>query len=123
MKEGNHTKLDQLDDRLEALNQKIGVRDEKEEAGTKKSDSANFANAFRLSSEFVVAILVGAGLGWAIDYYFGTSPWAMIALLPLGFVAGVLNVMRAAGVTTDPRAKVPQDASHAQHDKHETEDR
>jgi ATP synthase protein I len=36
----------------------------------------------------------------------GTSPWGMIVFLLLGFAAGVLNVMRAAGVvpakTLDP---------------------
>jgi ATP synthase protein I len=38
----------------------------------------------------------------------GTSPWGMIVLLLGGFAAGVLNMMRAAGVvppnTLDPPA-------------------
>lgn len=59
--------------------------------------SAGFGNALRLSSEFVAAIIVGAGLGWFIDSLAGTSPIGLIVLLLIGFAAGVLNVMRAAG--------------------------
>src|SRR6185437_14460286 len=51
--------------------------------------------AFRLASEFVAAIIVGAGLGYGIDLLFGTRPWGMIILLLMGFAAGVLNVVRA----------------------------
>jgi ATP synthase protein I len=52
--------------------------------------------AFRLASEFVAAIIVGAGLGYGIDLIFGTKPWAMVILLLVGFAAGVLNVVRSA---------------------------
>jgi hypothetical protein len=36
--------------------------------------------------------------GWLIDRWLGISPRGMIVFLLLGFAAGVLNVMRAAGV-------------------------
>jgi len=69
--------------------------------------TASGANrAFRLASEFVAAIIVGAGLGYGIDMLFGTRPWAMVILLLLGFAAGVLNVVRAAA---DMNAKVTPD--------------
>ncbi len=42
--------------------------------------------------------MVGAGLGWIIDRGFHTSPWGLMIFLLLGFAAGVLNVMRSAGV-------------------------
>ena len=52
---------------------------------------------------------MGAGIGWLIDRWVGTTPLAMIVFLLLGFAAGVLNVMRAAGVvqnnTLDPPDK------------------
>jgi len=41
---------------------------------------------------------VGAAIGWTLDHGFGSSPWGLIVFLLLGFGAGVLNVMRAAGV-------------------------
>jgi ATP synthase protein I len=43
-----------------------------------------------------------------IDRWLKTSPWGLIVFLLLGFAAGVLNVVRAAGVvaqnTLDPPA-------------------
>jgi len=53
---------------------------------------------FRLSSELVAGVLVGGGIGWALDRWLGISPWGLIVFLLLGFTAGVLNVMRSAGV-------------------------
>jgi ATP synthase protein I len=56
---------------------------------------SGMSRGFRLASEFVAAILVGAGLGWIIDMFLPTRPWGTIVLLLLGFAAGVLNVIRA----------------------------
>jgi ATP synthase protein I len=56
------------------------------------------ARGFRLSTELVAGVAVGAGLGWLLDKWLGTTPWGMIVLLMFGFAAGILNVMRAAGV-------------------------
>jgi ATP synthase protein I len=62
------------------------------------SDPSAIARGFRLSTELVAGVLVGAGIGWLLDKWLGISPWGMIVFLLLGFAAGVLNVMRAAGV-------------------------
>jgi ATP synthase protein I len=56
------------------------------------------ALGFRLSSELVAGVLVGGGIGWGLDRLLGISPWGLIVFLLLGFAAGVLNVMRSAGV-------------------------
>ena len=70
------------------------------------ADPSAIARGFRLSTELVAAVLVGAAIGWLIDWGLGISPWGMIVFLLLGFAAGVLNVMRVAGVvpanTLDP---------------------
>jgi ATP synthase protein I len=50
---------------------------------------------FRIGIEFVVAIVVATGLGWAIDHWAGTRPWATIVLFFLGVGAGMVNVYRA----------------------------
>jgi len=64
------------------------------------SDHSGFARGFRLSSELVAGVLVGAGLGWLIDKWLGTLPWGMFVFALLGFTAGVLNVIRQAGVVS-----------------------
>jgi ATP synthase protein I len=72
-------------------------------AGEDRAATASgYARGFRLSSELVAGVLVGAGLGWLIDRLLGISPWGLIVFLLLGFVAGVLNVMRSAGVAPSP---------------------
>ncbi|MDJ0612649.1 MAG: AtpZ/AtpI family protein [Rhizobiaceae bacterium] len=80
------------------MNKRLGrdVQNEEKKANS-ASDRNGFGNAFKLSSEFISAILVGAILGYGIDWLVGTKPWAMILFLLLGFVAGVLNVLRASG--------------------------
>ena len=47
-------------------------------------------------------VLVGAGIGWLIDRLLGISPWGLTVFLLLGFAAGVLNVMRSAGLVASP---------------------
>jgi ATP synthase protein I len=50
---------------------------------------------FRIGIEFVVAIGVAMGLGWAFDRVLGTRPFAMIIMFFLGVAVGMLNVYRA----------------------------
>jgi len=59
---------------------------------------SGFARGMRLSAELVGGVVIGFIFGWLIDRLFGTSPWGLIVFLLLGFTAGVLNVMRSAGV-------------------------
>jgi ATP synthase protein I len=58
--------------------------------------AAGIAQGFRLATDFVAGVLVGAGIGWGIDRLFGTSPFGLILFLLLGFAAGIVNVVRAA---------------------------
>jgi ATP synthase protein I len=53
------------------------------------------AVGFRIGVEFVVAIIVAVGLGWAFDHVLGTRPFGMIVMFFLGVAAGMLNVYRA----------------------------
>jgi ATP synthase protein I len=71
------------------------------------TDPSAIARGFRLSTELVAGVLLGAGLGWLIDLWLGISPWGMIVFLLLGFTAGVLNVMRTAGVVPANRMDPP----------------
>jgi len=91
-------RLRRLDERLEAQRGKIDPAPGRAGSGP----AQGLAQALRLASEFVAGVLVGAGLGWLIDWWLGTSPWGLIVFLLLGFVAGVLNVLRSAGLVRQP---------------------
>jgi ATP synthase protein I len=101
-----------LSARLQRLNEGLGqARDLARDAAGHPSDSSGaqraatasgYARGFRLSSELVAGVLVGAGIGWLIDRWLGVSPWGLIVFLLLGFAAGVLNVMRSAGLIAGP---------------------
>jgi ATP synthase protein I len=90
----------------ERLDQKTASRPPEIAPGS-RTDASALARGFRLSTELVVGVLVGAFIGWALDRWLGISPWGIIVFLLLGFAAGVLNVMRAAGVsaTSEPNTK------------------
>ena len=61
------------------------------------------ATGFRLSSELVAGVVVGAAIGWGFDRLLSTSPFGLIVFLLLGFTAGVVNVVRSAGVSSGKR--------------------
>ena len=65
------------------------------------ADASAYARGFRMSTELVAGVVVGALIGWLLDRWLGISPWGLIVFLLLGFAAGVLNVMRAAGVVRE----------------------
>jgi ATP synthase protein I len=96
-----------LSARLRRLGDQLDQVRASKESGTSSGprpggDSSAMARGLRLSSELVAAVLVGAGLGWLIDHWLGISPWGLIVFLLLGFAAGVVNVMRAAGLASGP---------------------
>ena len=86
----------------ERLDQQKGTSRHVESGSSSKSDPSAIARGFRLSTELVGGVAVGAFIGWALDKWLGTTPWGMIVFLLLGFAAGVINVMRAAGVSSGP---------------------
>jgi len=57
-------------------------------------EMSGMARGMRIGTEFIAAILVGAGIGYLIDLGVGTSPWGLLIMLLVGFAAGILNVTR-----------------------------
>jgi ATP synthase protein I len=98
-------RLHRLGERLDRIRPEAPA--EQAQAARSGADSSAMARGFRLSSELVAGVLVGAAIGWLIDRWLGISPWGMIVFLLLGFAAGVLNVMRAAGVVPPNRMDPP----------------
>jgi ATP synthase protein I len=96
-----------LSARLGSLGHRLSeIRDSRkirtDQSGTESGDGAARASAmalgFRLSSELVAGVAVGAVIGWGFDRLLSTSPFGLIVFFLLGFVAGVVNVVRSAGV-------------------------
>ena len=52
--------------------------------------------AWRMVIELVVSVMVGAAMGWGLDWLFGTLPAFLIVMSLFGFAAGVRMMMRAA---------------------------
>jgi ATP synthase protein I len=100
-----------LSARLGSLNQRLSkIQDDRKSqtdqsetgGGNAQSRASAMAVGLRLSSELVAGVVVGTILGWGFDRLLSTSPWGLIVLMLLGFVAGVINVMRSAGVGRTP---------------------
>jgi ATP synthase protein I len=97
-----------LSARLKSLDARLdkATADRRETTESRTRSTANssaLGQAFRLSAEFVSGVIAGGIVGWIVDWLAGTSPWGLIVCLLLGFGAGMLNLMRAAGVVKPAR--------------------
>ncbi|HEY8332516.1 MAG TPA: AtpZ/AtpI family protein [Tardiphaga sp.] len=97
-------RLGSLHQRLSRIQDDRKVQTDQSETGSGNAQSRASAMAvgLRLSSELVAGVVVGTILGWGLDHLLPTSPWGLIVFMLLGFVAGVINVMRSAGVGRTP---------------------
>ena len=111
---GNQTSSDEaaLSARLGSLDHRLSeIRDNRklrtDQSGTESGDTAARTSAmalgFRLSSELIAGVVVGAAIGWGVDRWLSTTPFGLIVFLLLGFTAGVVNVVRSAGVASRKR--------------------
>jgi ATP synthase protein I len=96
-------KLNDLSDRLKDLGGRIAA-EKSERAATDKVPASfqaaqNYSKGYRLASEFVAGVLVGALIGYGVDYFAGTLPLFLIVFLLFGFGVGILNMSRAANRT------------------------
>ena len=114
MEPGGEASPEEWQARREALAQKL--EQQKVRAGVIKPNPAGgmrgAADGMKLASEFVAGILAGAGIGYLIDRIAGTGPFGLIVFLILGFVAGVLNVLRSVGKTGPAPDIAPKDATN-----------
>lgn len=107
-----------LEARLKRLEAELAERKPKPRpADDDRAASAGFyAQALSLSSEFIGAVAVGFAIGYGLDYFLGTKPWGMIIFLLLGLGAGMLNVMRTAGIVAQPTLERKGDAARKDRD-------
>ena len=93
-------RLGSLDRRLSEIRdgRKIGTDQPGGQGGDAAARASAMARGFRLSSELIAGVVVGAVIGWGFDRLLSTSPFGLIVFFLLGFVAGVVNLVRSAGV-------------------------
>lgn len=91
----------ELSERLHDLERELGERRasrEVEMRAARRPPVRGYGTALRLGADFVAGVVVGGAIGWGVDRLFGTSPWGLMVFLLLGFAAGVLSVLRSAGL-------------------------
>lgn len=94
-------KENELSERLRNLDRELDERRASRAEQIRSSPEpsrSGYGLAVRLGADFVAGILVGGAIGWGIDRLFGTTPWGLLVFLLLGFAAGVLTMLRSAGL-------------------------
>lgn len=78
------------------LDRRIADAKAKIEHPVTAAEGAAESRGWAVGIEFVGVVLVSTFIGYAIDKWSGlnSAPWAMIAMLILGFVAGVYRAMK-----------------------------
>ncbi len=83
---------------IKKLEQRIADLKKQEQLVRKEKDESEFAHAskagFRVGTELLSGVLVGAAVGYFLDELLGLRPWLMVLFLFFGGAAGVLNVYR-----------------------------
>ena len=91
-------RLDSLSRALEAQKDANARSPPEKDAAAPAAGSLGSAMSlgFRVLTEFVAAVIVGALIGWQIDAWTGTTPVFLLVFLLLGTAAGFWNVYRIA---------------------------
>lgn len=97
------TRLNHLKGQLAEARADHDQRRMEQKQQTASISGSAMAFGLRLSSAFVGSVLVGAAIGWGIDHFLPTSPWGLIVFVLIGFVAGLVNLIKAAGTRRDNR--------------------
>ncbi len=93
-KNGNSSQTSSSSD-LENLGKRVSEAQKKHSKSDKvRDDNSMLGMAWRISTELVVAVLIGCALGFGIDYFAGTGPIFIILGLILGTIAGIRNTFR-----------------------------
>ncbi len=110
-------RLHDLDARLAAEKKHVA---QAETAPKQYQGATDYSKGARLASEFVAGVLVGALIGYGLDYVFHTLPLFLILFLLAGFGAGIVNMSRSGNrtaPTAEELAKMPKPKDDEDEDK------
>ncbi|WP_135506044.1 AtpZ/AtpI family protein [Roseovarius aestuariivivens] len=83
-------RLARLEDRINQLKAKDAPKPHQE------SHYSQAQLAWRMVIEIVAGLLIGFGMGYGLDYLFGTIPIFLVIFTLLGLAAGIKTMMRSA---------------------------
>ncbi len=108
MSERDSGPLKDLEARLQAAQAREGSS-ERPSQPKGPVDQAAVGVGVRIAIELLSGLLVGLGVGYALDRWLGTRPWLLLLFLVLGATAGFMNVLRAVR-NLEKRSKAGSDA-------------
>jgi len=94
---GEDARLRSLDERLKQAQHDEAVRTGTALAG----QDANTRLGNRVLAELIGGMAGGALIGWVIDRFAGTSPWALLVMLFLGIGVAFRNIVRISNQRPD----------------------
>ncbi len=83
-------RLSSLDARLRAAN----AAEQARSGAVPRKPDGGYRQGSRVLAELVAGPAGGALLGWLLDRWLGTSPWALLVMLILGIVVAFRNIYR-----------------------------
>ena len=87
--------MKKIPDDIRQMDERIRQLKAKEKQAQQDKPESRFAKVgFRIGAELISGVIIGAGIGYLLDNWFGTRPLLLIIFLFLGSIAGFLNVYR-----------------------------
>jgi ATP synthase protein I len=88
----NPPSLEDVSARLNAVQAQQAQERERHER--RRASGAAQGVGFRIATELVASILVGAGIGYGLDRWLDTKPLFMVVMIFLGFATALMNIYR-----------------------------
>lgn len=85
---------DRQNDDLESRIAKARAAEEARTGGGPAPPAKGYGQGSRVLAELIGVPAGGALIGWALDYWLGTSPWLLLILLGLAVIAAGRNIYR-----------------------------
>ena len=85
---------------MSTLNKENNLSKRIDAALAKKDNKQTFKNQdslniyYRVGTELLAGLIIGAGIGWALDQWINTTPLFLIIFFTLGGIAGIYNLWR-----------------------------
>ncbi|MEM6602750.1 MAG: AtpZ/AtpI family protein [Pseudomonadota bacterium] len=86
--------IDESENLLEELSKIDGGQASDDNLNKSQKHNGGHAKGLAAVSHLLSGVLVGAALGYGADIYLGLAPWGMVVLIPIGFLGGMLNMIR-----------------------------